>query len=315
MKGTCRLCEQESELRESHLIPAFAIRWIKETGSGYLRQATEPNRRKQDGPKYWWLCEPCEQKFSSREDYFSKTIFHPYIENEFASFTYDERLFYFAISILWRSLINNLDLPDIASHRFYTLMKDAERKWRSYLIGDSADPGYSSIQLFFGGISSSPTIPTKHFNMYLSRAIDSTVGSSSTECFMYAKFARFLFFGYLTECDQSKWIETQIQQSGGILASPQSIDDGQIGDFIVSRPREAFEKFENGINEKSKDVINRNFIKHKDRIIQSDQWRAQSQDSSKPIVYPESNRDFKNVGRNEPCPCGSGKKYKKCHGS
>ena len=22
----------------------------------------------------------------------------------------------------------------------------------------------------------------------------------------------------------------------------------------------------------------------------------------------------KKVGRNEPCPCGSGKKYKKCHG-
>jgi preprotein translocase subunit SecA len=25
-------------------------------------------------------------------------------------------------------------------------------------------------------------------------------------------------------------------------------------------------------------------------------------------------RDLKKVGRNEPCPCGSGKKYKKCHG-
>ena len=25
--------------------------------------------------------------------------------------------------------------------------------------------------------------------------------------------------------------------------------------------------------------------------------------------------DTKEVGRNEPCPCGSGKKYKKCHGS
>ena len=22
-----------------------------------------------------------------------------------------------------------------------------------------------------------------------------------------------------------------------------------------------------------------------------------------------------NIGRNEPCPCGSGKKYKKCHGA
>jgi preprotein translocase subunit SecA len=30
---------------------------------------------------------------------------------------------------------------------------------------------------------------------------------------------------------------------------------------------------------------------------------------SKPIV-----RDKPKVGRNEPCPCGSGKKYKHCHG-
>ncbi len=25
-------------------------------------------------------------------------------------------------------------------------------------------------------------------------------------------------------------------------------------------------------------------------------------------------RDVPKVGRNEPCPCGSGKKYKQCHG-
>ncbi len=24
--------------------------------------------------------------------------------------------------------------------------------------------------------------------------------------------------------------------------------------------------------------------------------------------------DWENVGRNDPCPCGSGKKFKKCHG-
>ncbi|HRU36017.1 MAG TPA: SEC-C metal-binding domain-containing protein, partial [Candidatus Paceibacterota bacterium] len=28
-------------------------------------------------------------------------------------------------------------------------------------------------------------------------------------------------------------------------------------------------------------------------------------------ISPEK---FKNVGRNDPCPCGSGKKFKKCHG-
>jgi preprotein translocase subunit SecA len=32
-------------------------------------------------------------------------------------------------------------------------------------------------------------------------------------------------------------------------------------------------------------------------------------DSSRPFV-----RDGAKVGRNEPCPCGSGKKYKQCHG-
>jgi preprotein translocase subunit SecA len=26
-------------------------------------------------------------------------------------------------------------------------------------------------------------------------------------------------------------------------------------------------------------------------------------------------RDQPKVGRNDPCPCGSGKKYKKCHGA
>lgn len=25
-------------------------------------------------------------------------------------------------------------------------------------------------------------------------------------------------------------------------------------------------------------------------------------------------RELPKIGRNEPCPCGSGKKYKKCHG-
>jgi preprotein translocase subunit SecA len=35
------------------------------------------------------------------------------------------------------------------------------------------------------------------------------------------------------------------------------------------------------------------------------------QQPSKPETFK---RDEKKVGRNEPCPCGSGKKYKHCHG-
>jgi len=39
------------------------------------------------------------------------------------------------------------------------------------------------------------------------------------------------------------------------------------------------------------------------------QQDAQADDAAQPFV-----RDERKVGRNEPCPCGSGKKYKQCHG-
>jgi uncharacterized protein YecA (UPF0149 family) len=29
---------------------------------------------------------------------------------------------------------------------------------------------------------------------------------------------------------------------------------------------------------------------------------------------PAAKREADKVGRNDPCPCGSGKKYKRCHG-
>jgi preprotein translocase subunit SecA len=29
----------------------------------------------------------------------------------------------------------------------------------------------------------------------------------------------------------------------------------------------------------------------------------------------QANAAFANIGRNDPCPCGSGKKYKRCHGA
>lgn len=35
----------------------------------------------------------------------------------------------------------------------------------------------------------------------------------------------------------------------------------------------------------------------------------------KRISHPPMRRDAPKVGRNEPCPCGSGRKYKSCHGS
>jgi uncharacterized protein len=40
-------------------------------------------------------------------------------------------------------------------------------------------------------------------------------------------------------------------------------------------------------------------------------WRL----ARNPIAQASANAAFKNIGRNHPCPCGSGRKYKKCHGA
>ena len=38
-------------------------------------------------------------------------------------------------------------------------------------------------------------------------------------------------------------------------------------------------------------------------------------DDNKEKKTENTNKDFKKVGRNEKCPCGSGKKFKYCHGN
>jgi len=52
-------------------------------------------------------------------------------------------------------------------------------------------------------------------------------------------------------------------------------------------------------------------LQHKDAsIFKSSDTQAEPEKTlTKPFI-----RDQKKIGRNEPCPCGSGKKYKKCHG-
>ena len=50
-------------------------------------------------------------------------------------------------------------------------------------------------------------------------------------------------------------------------------------------------------------------LSHNDRSAFQSSKSAQKKSDNKTFV-----RDQDKIGRNEPCPCGSGKKYKKCHG-
>lgn len=71
----------------------------------------------------------------------------------------------------------------------------------------------------------------------------------------------------------------------------------------------AFVSFEARFTQKGEDQT------HRERSVferEDGQWRFVTGDELKnPTVRYETPKP----GRNDPCPCGSGKKYKKCHGS
>ena len=58
------------------------------------------------------------------------------------------------------------------------------------------------------------------------------------------------------------------------------------------------------------DALEKEFQRKKQRELEAAQF-AGSGDAS----LPSQRRTGEKVGRNDPCPCGSGKKYKKCHGA
>jgi preprotein translocase subunit SecA len=57
--------------------------------------------------------------------------------------------------------------------------------------------------------------------------------------------------------------------------------------------------------EKERAEVRRNLKKEQNLVYSAG-------DSGQPA--PTKKRETAKVGRNDPCPCGSGKKYKKCHG-
>jgi preprotein translocase subunit SecA len=57
------------------------------------------------------------------------------------------------------------------------------------------------------------------------------------------------------------------------------------------------------------DALEREFQRNKQRDL------AAARQAGGTATATEPRRAGNEVGRNDPCPCGSGKKYKKCHGA
>jgi hypothetical protein len=305
----CKLCRTKEAIKQSHVIPKFVIKWLKETGSDYFRRPVVPNIKYQDLFKMSLLCEDCENIFSKYENYFSAQIFHPYLEVQPNQLSYCDKLHYFLVSILWRILVINLDQDSPSIKVFDNKLKLVEKEWRNYLLSQQKTIE-KDIHLFITDILSNFKVPVKKFNLYMARGIDATIAVSRNDCLIYGKFARFCIFCYITPYDSSKWINTKIINGDGIISIPQKILDGRIGEFLVNRVRQVMSAYHQGLSERQREKI----VKHQKnilpKIIESDMGRALFMDSFSSVdklFFPKSK-----IGRNENCHCGSGIKYKKC---
>ena len=270
MIGICRLTRKEMELRNSHIYPKFVVEWMKSTGSKYHRGYTTPNKREQDGYKKYLLSEEAEQLFSKREKWFAENIFRKYLNDRFIQMSYDENLFYFAISILWRILILDIEQPDAQSFKFYNTQIDVEKQWRNFLLNGVYPYDYDKIHLILTDDVIDHTMPSQNVDYFFTRLMDGTTvfNEEFNFCSMYAKFSKFIFWSFLLGDDEKEMSNTKINPIKGTIGFPQKFDSNQILSFFSHRMR-LLDNMEFA-SEKQQDIILEDILKNKAHYEESE---------------------------------------------
>lgn len=270
MTGKCRLYDIVTELRESHIYPKFVIDYFKSTGSKYMRLYSEPNKRMQDGIKKYLLSQDAEQKFSLSEKWFAEQMFKPFQEKLQTSFEYNENLFYFSVSFLWRILLLNLEYSSVSNALFYDIISEAENDWKLFLR-DYNYPKYDRIYLFFTDKVSSHNLDARGVDYYMTRTLDGTIVTNNDNSFVavYGKFLKFTFWGILKgEKEENKISELRINPIKGLIKSPQNLSSNAMIGFFFNRIKE-FEK-NNLVSEKQEEIILKEIEKDLNRFINSE---------------------------------------------
>lgn len=279
MKGICRLTHKVTDLRHSHIYPKFVIKWMKDTGSTYLRNLANPNKRFQDGYKKYLLSQEAEQLFGDKEKWFAQNIFHPYLNDPSTKLKYDENLFYFSISMLWRILILELDNPTITKFRYYVLLKEAEEQWRAFLLNNAYPKNYDKIFLILTDRIKNHDLQSDNVDFFFTRSADGTIvhNDSTYFCSVYVKFSRFIFFGLIQNGDESALKDVKVNPVGGYIGTPTRFDEPNIGSFFARRIEQLDER--NFPSKKQQETIADHIKNNKDRILHSDLHNSMKTDN------------------------------------
>ena len=275
MEGICKLTGKKANLKQSHIYPKFAVDWLKETGLKYLRRSSKPNIRNQDGKKLYLLSEEGEQLFSKSEKWFAERVFRPYLNDSSVKIDYDENLFYFSISFLWRILmVHFIEEPGIKDFVNYEILVKAELEWRAFLYKGIYPKNFDRIHIFLTDRLKDHDLPYDNVDNYFTRALHSTYVYNLKRNFLcvYGKFSRFMFFGLLGDCDESLLINSKIFNSKGSIKMPQEMREPTIGNFLVN----AIKKIESmpGPSSKQEKIIIDEIKRNYESFIKSDNYKS-----------------------------------------
>lgn len=282
-KTICAFCGNSAELKNSHIIPKFVFDWLKETsGTGYLRYASTPNKREQDGIKIPLLCEDCENMFSVWEREVAENIFKPLSKRPSIHRDYRKWLAKFSASVCWRVGIYFKLTGGYAN--FSDRMKESRdvalQRWKRFITDDERNPGPYELHLLpLDGIASfsGPDMPP-NINRYLLRTVDIEVPSSSTMGFIYAKMCHLLLVGFIEMPSASQWCGTKIHVNRGYVGGKVNYQlPAKFLDFLNDRAR-IISKSMDTISEKQWGKIFETYRKDLDRAANSESIRAMNFD-------------------------------------
>lgn len=220
--GRCALCCQTKELQLSHIVPHFVGRKLINTSPGNIRSSNEPNRTIQDIFNEYMLCSECEERFSAKETWFANHIFNPYIDKKEKTFSYDERLAYFIVSVSWRTLYGDLEKysrdPFFDKDSLMILFR-AEQTMREYLLGKRTDLEAIQNHIFFlDYVQSAPSLDSSmNPNVVMHRTISSYSVCSGKTLFTLSNLMGILVVTFYSMDSNETWVNTKIELGNGTL--------------------------------------------------------------------------------------------------
>ena len=242
MQGTCRLCKSEGELQESHIIPAFVFRWLKDTSpTPFMRTSRAPDRRAQDGVKRYWLCHDCEQALSKLETQFANKIFHPTTKDVGYRVAYSDWLLKFCVSISWRALqlasedSSFSDFPE--THRAFAAQ--ALHAWRDMLRGEAQHPGrFEQHLLILDEVSSYVGGPlSPNMNRHAMRSIELDIAHANDLGFTFTKMGPVAVLGFFYLPKPKEWSGGKVHVKSGTVGPTKYRLPLSFYDYLIERAR------------------------------------------------------------------------------